>query len=652
MLKCMKWRGSPSRMLLLFLLQIMGVLSALAQEPRLDVEVEHQPLSAVFQLIRKNTNYLVNYSEHEVNADIRVTVRLKQATVPEILTAALKGTGYEFIRNANAWIIRRKTGGVEKKERPARALTIVVTDTKSGAAIGGVSINLQGTGISTMTDADGRANLRFIDSPAVLVLTSVGYAILTIPVDAGATTLNVKMNRDMKSLGSVTVEARRKINNEAALLNDRKNAAVVSDGISAQQIERTASITTTQALQRVSGVTITDDKYVAIRGLGDRSVIAELNGVRLSSSDPDRSAIPLDLIPANLLDNIVVYKTETPDKPADAAAGIVELKTKSIPSGKTLSITAQTGWNSNIGIGGKVNSFYNSDMGTFGQKIGHHDLKVDFLGLSKQYPGGLSQIQQMVAGSINDPSTQKEVNRINNIMHNGFDPVLTTRYKNAPMNTIFSITYGNSLQVFHRHQLGLIAGASYYSRSTDVYGSTLNQYSIYQGLLTGSPYIDKNSPRIIPNYVTPNNINLGKYVGYHENTGVQTLNYGFLGGLSYRFNANHEISMQYMGSQGGETQATSLYGQYQYTRGLSGPVYSNIYSLKQTYRTLNTFNLQGEHKLWNGTYAPRLSYNGATSKSTQNDPDYRFVNLADYRPAGGGYISVPDQTAGSNGGGG
>ncbi|MBN9380841.1 MAG: TonB-dependent receptor [Chitinophagaceae bacterium] len=650
MLRCMKWRGSPSKMLLFFLLQFFWMLPVLAQEPRLDVDVENQPLSVIFQSIRKSTNYLVNYSEREVNADTRVTVHLKQATVAEVLTAALKGTGYEFVRNANAWIIRRKVVPAEKKERPARALTIAVTDAKSGVALGGVSINVQGTGISTMTDADGRANLRFIDSPAVLVLTSVGYAILTIPVDAGATTLNIKMNRDAKALGSVVVEARRKINNEASLLNDRKNAAVVSDGISAQQMERTASITTTQALQRVSGVTITDDKYVAIRGLGDRSVIAELNGVRLSSSDPDRSAIPLDLIPANLLDNIVVYKTETPDKPADAAAGIVELKTKSIPSGKTLSITAQTGWNSNIGIGGKMNSFYNSDMGTFGQKIGSHDLKPEFLNLGKQYPGGLSQIQQMAAGSINDPSMQKEVSRINNIMHNGFDPVLTTRYKSAPLNTIFSITYGNSLQVFHRHQLGLIAGASYYSRATDVYGGTLNQYSIYQGILTGSQYIDKNSPRTIPHYVTPNNINLGKYVGYRENTGIQTLNYGFLGGLSYRFNANHEISMQYMGSQGGETQATNLYGQYQYTKGLSGPVYSSIYSLKQTYRTLNTFNLQGEHKLWNGVYAPRLSYNGASSKSTQNDPDYRFVNLADYRPAGGGYINVPNPVAGANGG--
>ncbi len=94
-------------------------------------------------------------------------------------------------------------------------------------------------------------------------------------------------------------------------------------------IVKTGSITTTQALSKVAGVTITDDKFIAVRGLGDRSVIGQLNGVRLAFSDPDRSSIPLDLVPASLLDNITIYKTVTPDKPADAAAGIVELKTKS-----------------------------------------------------------------------------------------------------------------------------------------------------------------------------------------------------------------------------------------------------------------------------------------------------------------------------------
>jgi len=512
-----------------------------------------------------------------------------------------------------------------------------ITDAKSGKPVANVEVYAQEQQQSAVTDANGNFVIRMTAARDLFIFSRAGYTSQVISGDTH-TPLDIKMMPDSKTLSGVTVSSRRRMNSEAALLNERQRAAVVSDGISAENIEKTASITTTQALQRVSGVTVTDDKYVAVRGLGDRSVIGELNGIRLASSDPDRSTIPLDLVPANLLDNIVVIKTMTPDKPADASGGIVELKTLSIPTKQTLAITMQTGINSNIGLGGKVNSFYNSDMGFWGQKIKGHDLQPDFLHLSKQYPGGLAQIQQLAGGAKNDPTLLTEVNRINNIMHD-FDPVLTTRYKKAALNGIYNVTYGNSFTMHGQQQLGIILSGSYYSRSTDVSDGVLNQYSIYQGVMTGNPSIDES--RNIPAYITPNTPNLGKYVGYRENTGTQTLNYGVLGGLAYRFNPNHEISFQYMGSWGGETQATSLAGQYAYATGLSGPVYSNIYSLRQTYRSFNTFNLQGEHKFGEGKYAPRLSYNAASSKSAQDDPDYRFVNLADYRPAGGGYYMIP-----------
>ena len=618
-------------------------------EPKISIQFEKGGLEQALIKLRNASGLVIAYSPDDVTSVHIEAQTFRDETVGHILAALIRNQPLEIRRNGNAFFVKKNAQGTTSSTGEGFVVSGVVKDPATGAPLEGVTIQVRDVknGVAT-TDASGHFKIYVPDENAVLVITAVGHEVKEVKVGRSRS-FTISLHQESKILGEITVSARRRVNTEAALLEERKNSSIVSDGISAQQIERTASITTTQALERVSGVTITDDKYVAIRGLGDRSVIAELNGVRLSSSDPDRSAIPLDLIPANLLDNITVYKTETPDHPADASAGIVELKTKSIPTHKTLEFTAETGFNSNIGIGGQVNSYYDANMGAFGQKIANHDLKSDFLNLSTQYPGGLGQIQQMIDGSINEPSTQNEVNRINNIMHNEFDPVLTTRYKKAPLNAIYSVTFGNSYKVFGNHQLGLILGGSYYSRSTDIYGGTLNQYSIYQGILTGNPDIDSHSPRIIPAYVTPNNINLGKYVGYNENTGDQILNYGILGGLSYRFNANNEISAQYMGSQGGETQATNLYGQYEYTHGLAGPVYSSIYSLKQTFRTLNTFNFQGEHKFWSGTYAPRLSYNGASSRSTENDPDYRYVDLADYRPVGGTYYNAPSSVPGNNG---
>ncbi|RFS19434.1 hypothetical protein DVR12_22630 [Chitinophaga silvatica] len=628
--------------MLLSLLFLQLGMAARAQlgslHQKVDVRLDNSSALAIITILSKQSGCSFFYTASELNV-IKVPAFRTNGTLGAALQQLKAQAPLDFKVNGNNISVQVTTVAQPTKTDSLKRHLFKgkITDAKSGKPVALAEVYAQENHVSTTTNFNGEFELQLSTTHDLFIFTKAGYTSQVI--NGNVQTFNaVSMVPDNRTLLGVTVASRKHMNNEAAVLDERKNAAIISDGISAENIEKTASITTAQALQRVSGVTITDDKYVAVRGLGDRSVIGELNGIRLASSDPDRSTIPLDLVPANLLDNIVVFKTMTPDKPADASGGIVELKTLSIPTRKTLAITAEAGTNSNIGPGGKVNSFYNSEMGFLGGKIRSHDLQQNYLNLDKQYPGGLSQIQQLASAAKNDPSLLSEIDRINGIMHH-FDPVLTTRYKKAPLNGIYNVTFGNAYQLFKHHQLGLILSGSYYSRSTDVNDGQLNQYSIYQGVMTGNPAIDES--RNIPAYITPNTPNLGKYVGYKENTGTQTLNYGLLGGLAYRFNPNNEISFQYMGNWGGETQATSLTGQYAYVTGLTGPVYSNIYSLKQTYRTFRTYNLQGEHKLSDGKYTPRLSYNAASSKATQDDPDYRFVNLADYRPAGGGYVSVP-----------
>jgi TonB-dependent receptor len=568
----------------------------------------------------------------------RVSLASQQINVGDALTAVLAGTGLRY---------RIVEGYVVIEMAPVRGtVTGRVFDTDGNRALSGVSVNIKGNTTGHVTDENGFFSVSIPESGATLVFSYVGYKSKEVRVTPSSQNMKVILQSNSAVLESVTVQARRRTNTQASVLTERRKAAVVQDAISAEQIIKTGSITTTQALSKVAGVTITDDKYVAVRGLGDRSVIGQLNGVRLASSDPDRSAIPLDLVPASLLDNITIYKTVTPDKPADAAAGIVELKTKSVPEKQTLEFIAQTGFNSNIGVGGKYNSFWNSEMGAFGNRIKEKNLTNDFKELATRYPGGLNSIQKMIANSNYSPDAYKEVNRINNIMRT-FDPVMTSQYKKAPLNQLYSVTYGNSFNVFKKHKLGLILGGNYYRRYTDISGGDLTQYSIYQGVVTGNPAV--YSPRNIPNYITPNSLFMGKYQSYKENTGMEIVNYGTLAGLTYRFSPLHEISMQYLGSWGGENMATNLYGRYEYT-GLPGEVYSTTWSLKQTLRNLNTFNLQGEHKLFRSDYSPRLSYNLATSASNQNDPDFRFVTLADYQPRSGGYYFQPSVN-GNNGSG-
>lgn len=635
-------RGSFIIMVLqLMLIGMLFARDAKSQdmERKISLRLQGTSVKEAILNIEKQSNVKFMIDEELFRKQVKtVDLNNSSITVHEAVNRILANTGLQY-KLLNGYVVFHR---IPLQQR----ISGKVIDAVTKETLPGVSIRVKGAATGTTSDVNGNFSISVPADQAVLVFSYMGYQTHEVRTDQNNKNLTVSLSPASTALSEVTVQARRKANTQAAVLDERKKSSVIQDAISAAQIEKTGSITTTQALQRVSGVTITDDKYVAIRGLGDRSVIGQLNGVRLASSDPDRSAIPLDLVPASLLDNITIYKTVTPDKPADASAGIVELKTKSVPDSLVVNVIVQSGFNSNVGIGGSYNSFYNSDMGFLGTKINAKNLKPDFLELTNQYKGGLPQIQKMIANSGYNPAARKEVARINQIMQ-GFDPVLTSQYKKAPLNQLYSATFGNSYKIFNHHKLGVIAGGNYYRRITDISGGDLTQYSIYQGVVTGNP--DIYSKRNIPNFISTNNLLMGKYQTYKENTGFETLNYGVLTGLTYQFNKRNEISMQYLGSWGGETQSTNMFGKYEYS-GLPGDVNSTIYSLKQTFRTLHTYNLQGENKFLEGEYSPRLSYNMATSTSNQNNPDYRYVNLIDYAPRGGGYYWKPSTGAANNGG--
>jgi TonB-dependent receptor len=604
----------------LLLIMIVRVQAQPGNGDRVTIQVRNTNLAQVLKMISGQVKTALIYQVDRVK-DIPVPAfTASNEPLGSVLDRLLSGTRLTSHYNAGQdqfiLTLKKMDADIVVKGR--------VTDARSGEPLLGVTVKVKGTSTAVTSDAGGNFTIVVPKEVSSLDISYVGYLTQTLVLN-GSAAYTVRLAASGKLLSQVVVSARRRVNTEAALLNERRTAAVVSDGISAANIEKTASITTTQALARVTGVTVTDDKYVAIRGLGDRAVIAELNGARLSSSDPDRSSVPLDLVPAALLDNVTVYKTMTPDKPADASAGIIELKTKSVPDSLLVSFSAGTGVNSTIGWGGKFNGFQNYDPGFFGGKVNTHNLTSDFLNLSNQYPGGVTQIDQLIIDSRNSQAQTAEALRIDRIMK-GFDPVLKTTYQRASPNGLYSVNVGNTFRIFNGHTLGVVAGLSYYNRTEDQSGSQLNQYSIYTGFVTGSSNVFGGLH--VPYYTTPNDLYFGKYLGYTESKGTYTLNYGGLLALTYKFNNRNEISGQYLGSAGAQTTAAHLDGSFQNT-GIDYPVYNEIYSLRQTKRTFRNFNLQGEHKLWEGYWAPQVSWNASTSHSTQNDPDFRFIDIAD-----------------------
>jgi hypothetical protein len=133
-----------------------------------------------------------------------------------------------------------------------------------------------------------------------------------------------------KTMSEVTVRSVTKKETNIAVINSIKNNSVVSDGLSSESIKKTPDRTVGDALKRINGVTIQNDRFVLVRGLSDRYNSAMLNKTLLPSTEPDRRSFSFDIIPSSLIDNIMVYKSSIASFPGDFGGGIVQITTKDV----------------------------------------------------------------------------------------------------------------------------------------------------------------------------------------------------------------------------------------------------------------------------------------------------------------------------------
>jgi TonB-dependent receptor len=105
----------------------------------------------------------------------------------------------------------------------------------------------------------------------------------------------------------------------------------IVDVISAEDFRVTGDSDAVAALSRVTGLTVVNDKYVYVRGLGERYSSTTFNGAKLPSPDPIRRVVPMDLFPTGALDAVNVQKTYSPDLPGDFSGGAVQLITRATP---------------------------------------------------------------------------------------------------------------------------------------------------------------------------------------------------------------------------------------------------------------------------------------------------------------------------------
>jgi len=324
-----------------------------------------------------------------------------------------------------------------------------ISDKKTGETLIGVTVKIKGTTKGVSTDVDGKYNLQGMATGKYLLEFSyVGYQtkeVSDVEVKApGLTSLNVILNEaGGQNLGEVVVKASFRQESVNSLYAKQKNSAVISDGVSSDQIKKSPDRNTSDVLKRVSGATIQDNKFVVIRGLGDRYNTATLDGSTLPSTEPNRKAFSFDIVPSNLVDNLIVSKTATPDLPADFTGGAVQISTKDIPDNNFISFGIGAGYNT-------VSTFKDFKSGVrtasdyFGFDNGNKALASNFPSRSR-LANGLTAEQ--------DLSAMKSFSRNWNVYNNTALPTQNYQFtigrvkefkNNSKFGALLSATYRNS----------------------------------------------------------------------------------------------------------------------------------------------------------------------------------------------------------------
>lgn len=228
----------------------------------------------------------------------------------------------------------------------------IIKDGKTKEALIGCTVQISGTQLGTTTDIEGAFTLANVPAGTQSVVISyVSYQTKTIPnvrVESGNTTaIDTELDEEGKSLQEVVVRANRATNTEVAVITEIKQLKPMAVGISAQQIQKSQDRDAAAAIRRVPGVSIVDNRFVLIRGLGTRYNNVLINDVIAPSTEVESRSFSFDIVPSNILDRMIVFKSGSAELPGDFAGGVIKIYTKRRPEQNFTDVGVTVGYRAN-----------------------------------------------------------------------------------------------------------------------------------------------------------------------------------------------------------------------------------------------------------------------------------------------------------------
>ncbi|MEP5611855.1 MAG: TonB-dependent receptor [Cyclobacteriaceae bacterium] len=471
-----------------------------------------------------------------------------------------------------------------------------IIDDTSGEELIGVTVLIKGTTNGAITDLDGAFALSVAPGTYDLQVSYVSFETISITgldVQSGQVVNidQVRLKEEVSQLEEVVVTAQIIKQSEAAILTVKRKSANLLDGISAQSFREIGDSDAAAAVKRVTGVSVQDGKYVYVRGLGDRYTKSMLNGMDIPGLDPDRNNLQMDIFPTNVLSNIIVYKSFTPDLPADFTGGVVNIETKDFPAEKTFDISAGVGFNPSM--------HFNSDYLTYGGS------GTDWLG----YDDGTRSLKVHPLVQVPNPVLD---NPLTTQVARAFNKTLAAEKKTSTPNFSLSSGLGNQFD-FKGLTVGYNAAFSY-RKNTTFYDQAENN-----------------------SYVKPDLGNEFELLLNRPQNGAQSadsrLISGMFGGAVKTSGSKFKVNL--LKIQNGETRA----GIFNVGSRISGSWDGIKHNLEYTERSLTNLLVGGEHSLnendWNIKWNVSPTWSKIEDKDVRNTP---------FRTDGGGFEIEPSES--------
>ncbi|HLG59651.1 MAG TPA: TonB-dependent receptor [Vicinamibacterales bacterium] len=380
----------------------------------------------------------------------------------------------------------------------------LVRDETNAIALPGVPVEVVGTKEVVYTDVDGRYVLQVPPGKHQLKIALEGYQERTINVEATDRTLTADVGLTMARFAeTVTVTAQAidvQTSSAEAQLIERKQSSVISDNVGAQEMKSNGDSDAAAAMTRVTGLSLVDNQFIFVRGLGERYSNTTLSGSVLPTTEPDKKVVPLDLFPTGLIDSVQVSKSYSPDKSAEFAGGLVQIVPMKLPNRPVVDFS--------YGLG-----FYSTATGkTLGfSPLGNRDVWGYDDG-ARALPSGIPDTK-IVRQGIYTPDVgfgASDITTFGKLFENRWQPV----NENAKPGQNWSATFGNRFK-----NLGVVA-------------SVTHSYK--------EQFLDEERRF----YRIGDDGALDATTDYDIQTGSQKAQLGVVGNLSYQFNTNQRISIE------------------------------------------------------------------------------------------------------------